>query len=128
MQKWIFFVLFICAAALGVGVLFQDITKHQAETAAESADVGKSLKIVATNWQFDKPEYTVTKGDKLKVSLQLKEGVHAVEIMGQGLDVKLDSKTPSQEVTFDKPGDYEIHCILPCGEGHAKMSAKLTVQ
>jgi cytochrome c oxidase subunit 2 len=127
MQKWIFFVLFIGATVLGVGVLFQDISRHQAETAAETADVGKSLKIIASNWQFDKPEYTVTKGDKLKVSLQLKEGLHAVEITGQGLDVKLDKNAPSQEVTFDKPGTYEIHCVLPCGQGHANMASKITV-
>jgi cytochrome c oxidase subunit 2 len=126
-QKWIFFVLFIAASVLGVGVLFQEITVNQAKTAAEAADAGKSLKIMASNWQFDKPEYTVTKGDKLKVSLQLKEGVHAVQITGQGLDVHLDKNTPSQEITFDKPGTYEVHCVLPCGEGHAKMVSKITV-
>jgi cytochrome c oxidase subunit 2 len=127
MQKWIFFVLFIGATVLGLGVLFQDISKHQAETEAAKADVGKSLKIIASNWQFDQPEYKVKKGDKLKVSLQLKEGLHAVEITGNGIDVKLNQAAPSQEVTFDKPGTYEIHCILPCGQGHANMAAKLTV-
>jgi cytochrome c oxidase subunit 2 len=127
MQKWIFFVLFIAASVLGVSVLFQDISKHASETAAAAEDAGKSLKIVATNWQFDQPEYTVTKGQALKVSVQLKEGAHAVNIKGDGLDITLDRNTPSQEVTFDKPGTYEIHCSLPCGEGHAKMVSKITV-
>jgi cytochrome c oxidase subunit 2 len=127
MQKWIFFVLFIAASVLGITVLFQDISQHASETAAAAEEAGKSLKIVATNWQFDQPEYTVTKGQKLKVSLQLKEGTHAVNITGDGLDLHLDKNTPSQEVTFDKPGTYEIHCVLPCGEGHAKMVSKITV-
>jgi cytochrome c oxidase subunit II len=127
MQKWIFFVLFIGAAVLGIGVLFQDISKHAAEDAAAKADAGKSLKIIASNWQFDKPEYTVAKGETLKVSLTLKEGVHAVDITGQGLDVKLTKDAPMQQVTFDKPGTYEIHCVLPCGQGHANMMSKITV-
>jgi cytochrome c oxidase subunit 2 len=127
MQKWIFFVLFIGATVLGLGVLFQDISKHAGEEAAAKADAGKSLKIIASNWQFDKPEYTVAKGDKLKVSLTLKEGVHAVDISGQGLDVKLTKDAPMQEITFDKPGTYEIHCTLPCGQGHAGMMSKIIV-
>jgi cytochrome c oxidase subunit II len=127
MQKWIFFVLFVGATALGLGVLFQDISKHQAETAASAEEAGKSLKLVASNWQFDQPEYKVKLGDKLKVTLQLKEGVHAAEIVGNGLDVKLDKAAPTQEVTFDKPGTYEVHCILPCGSGHATMVSKITV-
>jgi cytochrome c oxidase subunit II len=127
MQKWIFFVLFFGATVLGLGVLFQDISKHAGEEAAAKADAGKSLKISASNWQFDQPEYKVAKGQTLKVSLILKEGTHAVDISGQGLDVKLDKNTPTQEVTFDKPGTYEIHCTLPCGQGHANMMSKITV-
>ena len=59
MQKWIFFVLFILAGALGLGVLFQDISDRQEAKEAEAA-AGKSqqLKIVASNWQFDSPDYT----------------------------------------------------------------------
>ncbi len=45
-----------------------------------------------------------------------------------GLDIKLDKENPSKQVTFDKPGTYEIICVLPCGEGHAKMKSKLVVQ
>jgi cytochrome c oxidase subunit 2 len=127
MQKWVMFVLFIGATVLGIGVLFQNISQHAAENAAAAEDAGKSLKIVATNWQFDQPEYKVATGQKLKVSLQLKEGAHAIGITGQGLDVKLDKNTPSQEITFDKPGVYEIHCTLPCGDGHATMVSKITV-
>lgn len=127
MQKWIFFVLFILAGALGLGVLFQDISDRQEAQEAEAA-AGKlpQLKVTASNWQFDAPDYKVKSGQPTKVSLSLKEGVHAIEIVGLG--VKLDKDNPSKEVTFDKPGTYEIDCVLPCGEGHAKMKAKLVVE
>ncbi|OCT12468.1 hypothetical protein A8709_32090 [Paenibacillus pectinilyticus] len=127
MQKWIFFVLFILAGALGLGVLFQDISDRQdAQAAAAAASKLPQLKVVASNWQFDQTEYKVKSGQSTKVSLQLKEGVHEIEIVG--LDIKLDKDNPSKEVTFDKPGTYEIHCILPCGEGHATMKTKLVVE
>nr|WP_275983786.1 cupredoxin domain-containing protein [Paenibacillus hamazuiensis] len=120
------FSLFLVACILGVGVLFQNITVRQAEMASEKAEAGKTLKIAASNFQFDKPEYTVKAGDKLTVSFNNKEGLHAMEIVG--LNVKLDASNKSQEVTFDKPGTYEIHCILPCGTGHANMKSTLIVQ
>lgn len=127
MQKWIFFVLFILAGALGLGVLFQDISGRQAAKEAEAASSKiQQLKIAASNWQFDSTDYTIKSGEPTKVSLSLKEGVHAIEI--KGLDIKLDKENPSKEITFDKPGTYEIDCVLPCGEGHAKMRAKLVIQ
>ncbi|MGG1551712.1 MULTISPECIES: cupredoxin domain-containing protein [Paenibacillus] len=127
MQKWIFFVLFILAGVLGLGVLFQDISERQeAQEAEAAASKLPQLKIVASNWQFDNANYTVKSGETTKVSLSLKEGVHAVEI--KGLDIHLDKENPSKEVKFDKPGTYEIECVLPCGEGHATMKTKLVVQ
>ena len=129
MQKWIFFVLFILAGALGLGVLFQDISARQNAKAAEAAaNKGQQLKIVASNWQFDQPDYKVKSGEPTKVSLSLKEGVHAIDITGQGVDIKLTKENPSQQFTFDKPGTYDIQCVLPCGEGHAKMKTKLVVE
>jgi cytochrome c oxidase subunit II len=126
MQKWIFFVLFIAAGVLGLGVLFQNISDRQAAQAEETS--GSQLKIVAHNWAFDQTEYKVTKGEALKISFVSKEGVHALHIAGNGVDIKLDRNTPSQQFTFDKPGTYDVECVLPCGEGHATMKSKLVVQ
>jgi cytochrome c oxidase subunit 2 len=124
-MKWIMFSLFLVACLLGAGVLFQNISERQAQMAAE-AKAGPTLKFVASNFQFDKPEYTVKAGEKVTVSLQNREGLHAMEITG--LNVKLDNNTKSAEVTFDKPGTYDVICILPCGPGHAEMKSKLIVQ
>ncbi|WP_281886741.1 cupredoxin domain-containing protein [Paenibacillus sp. YYML68] len=125
MQKWLMFSLFIVACVLGVGVLFQDISVRQAEMAHEAA-AGPSLKLAASNFKFDQAEYTIKAGEKVTVSLINKEGLHAVEI--KDTNVKLDNNNKSMEYTFDKPGEYEIYCSLPCGTGHADMKAKLIVQ
>ena len=125
MQKWAMFTLFIIACLLGTGVLFQNISARQAEMAQEAA-AGPTLKFVASNYHFGEAEYTVKAGEKVTVSLQNKEGLHALEIVGT--NVKLDNNTKSMEYTFDKPGEYEVHCTLPCGPGHAEMKTKLIVQ
>ncbi|MED4603450.1 cupredoxin domain-containing protein [Paenibacillus validus] len=125
MQKWIMFSLFIVACLLGTGVLFQNISVRQAEMAKEEA-AGPTLKFVATNYKFDQAEYKVKAGEKVTVSLLNKEGLHAMEVVGTS--VKLDNNTKSMEFTFDKPGEYEVHCTLPCGPGHADMKTKLIVE
>lgn len=125
MSKWIYFVMFVGAGIFGLVALFGEVYSHSKENAEDTSGVNQ-LKLVATNWKFDQPEYTVKAGEKMKVSLQIKEGIHAVEI--KGLNVALDKSNPSAEVTFDKPGTYEIVCTLPCGPGHAEMKSKLIVQ
>jgi cytochrome c oxidase subunit 2 len=125
MYKWIMFVLFIGAAVVGMGGLFQEVGKHAKEAAPE-ADAGNSLKLVATNFKFDQAEYKVKAGETLKVSFTSKEGIHEAEVPQLG--IKLSKQTPSQEVKFDKPGTYELHCALPCGPGHAEMKSKIIVE
>lgn len=124
MTKWIMFSFIIVACLLGAGVLFQDISVRQSEMASQ-AHAGPQLKFIASNFQFDQAEYKVKAGEKVTVSLLNKEGLHAMEIVG--LNVKLDGTTKSADVTFDKPGTYEVHCILPCGTGHANMKTTLIV-
>lgn len=125
MGKWAYFILFIGAGIFGLVALFSMVSSHSKEN-AEEASSGPSLKFVVSNYKFDQQEYTVKANEKTKVSLQIKEGIHAVEI--KGLNVKLDKQNPSQDVTFDKPGTYEVECILPCGPGHPDMKSKVIVQ
>ncbi|WP_409346525.1 cupredoxin domain-containing protein [Paenibacillus sp. MBLB4367] len=125
MYKWSMFGLVIIAVVVGLGGLFGEVNKHAKENATEE-DAGKSLKIVATNFKFDQAEYKVAKGEKLNVVFQSKEGIHEMEI--EGLDVKLTKANSTKEVSFDKPGKYKVHCILPCGTGHADMVSTLIVE
>jgi cytochrome c oxidase subunit 2 len=126
MQKWIFLFLFIGAGVLGIVVLFDVVETNYAERQEANAP-GSKLAIEALNWKFDQAEYTLNAGEETKVSLINKEGIHAIQIKGEGVDVQLDRNTSSQMVTFNTPGTYEIICVLPCGEGHLEMKAILKV-
>ncbi len=125
MHKWLMFVLFMAASLFGLVVLAQGLANAPGEEAAEE-DGANTLKIVASNFQFDQAEYKVKKGEKLKVVLKNEQGVHGVEIPELG--IKLEGSELSKEVTFDKPGTYELHCSVLCGEGHANMKSKLIVE
>jgi cytochrome c oxidase subunit II len=126
MYKWILSILIIVAIVLGGGVLYQTISNRVAAAQQAKADVGTTLKISAKNFAFDQATYTVKKGDKLTVKFLMTEGVHEMQI--DGYNVHLTKANNSQQVTFDKPGEYVIKCVLPCGVGHDQMHSKLIVQ
>lgn len=125
MYKWTMFALIIVAGALGLGILFDQISERESARAAEKT-AGPTVKIEATNFKFNQPEYTVKTGEQTKIVFVSKEGAHGIEIVNA--DIKLDKQTTSKDVKFDKPGKYEILCNIPCGEGHATMKATLVVQ
>lgn len=127
MGKWTYFVLFIAAGLFGFIALFVTVA-DRANPDVEAASTGPSIKLVASNFKFDQAEYTAKAGEKTRVSLSIKEGIHAVHISGNGVDINLDKQNPAQDVTFDKAGTYDIICSLPCGEGHSDMKSKLVVQ
>ncbi|WP_153462069.1 MULTISPECIES: cytochrome C oxidase subunit II [Sediminibacillus] len=93
--------------------------------AAEGDDGGSAavVDIAASNWQFDKEEYTAPAGE-ITFNLTNEEGVHAIEI--EGTDVKIENEG-SATATL-KAGEYIIKCALPCGEGHEDMSSTLVVE
>lgn len=127
MYKWTFFGLIVIACAVGIFVLFDDVSTRSAERAAEAAEASKpQLRLTATNWKFDQEVYEVELGSTLPVTLRNAEGVHAVHI--SGYDVELSTSDPTKEITFDKPGEYEIKCSLMCGPGHDGMISKLIVK
>ncbi|GIP38801.1 hypothetical protein J31TS4_20810 [Paenibacillus sp. J31TS4] len=99
----------------------------QSKDASQAPDPNaKELKLVASNYQFDKQEYVVKKGEPLQLVLDDKNGTHGVEI--KGTNVKLSSKSKTASYTPDKAGTYDIICNVPCGVGHANMKAKLIVE
>ncbi len=97
----------------------------QAPTNTEQSEASNDVKIIASDWEFDKQEYKVKAGEEVKITLQNAKGKHGIAI--KNTDYKLEDK---QTVTakFDEPGTYEIFCNIPCGAGHAKMKANLIVE
>lgn len=125
MYKWILAVLFFGAAGLGIGILFNEMPMPPTEE--ELAAEESTLKIVASNWEFDEAEYVVEAGSTMTVALENAQGLHGISISGLGVD--LQGANLSQEVTFGEAGSvYDVVCIVLCGEGHADMKAKIIVQ
>ncbi|RYG73502.1 cytochrome C oxidase subunit II [Lentibacillus lipolyticus] len=91
--------------------------------AAESS--GNTLDVTATNFSFDKDEYTVPAGEEVTVSLTNEEGMHGIGI--DEFDVNMEGEG---ETTFtpEEPGEYTIYCSVPCGQGHADMKSTLVVE
>jgi cytochrome c oxidase subunit 2 len=83
------------------------------------------FKASADTFKFDKEEYTIKKGEPIKLTLVNESGTHAITI--NGLDVNLKAGNMSQTITPEKAGTYTIKCSFPCGNGHVNMNAKLIV-
>ncbi|GIQ69426.1 hypothetical protein DUZ99_16830 [Xylanibacillus composti] len=122
MHKWIMFALFIAASA--AAVVFS-ITMIEPKEGAEEEVGENELRFVLSNFEFDQQEYHVKLGETMNVSMRNKEGIHGVAIEGYDIDIHAGD---SVEVTFDKPGTFELVCSVMCGLGHAEMVATLVVE
>ncbi|WP_243299486.1 cytochrome C oxidase subunit II [Bacillus litorisediminis] len=91
--------------------------------ADEGSTGGNTVTIEASNWQFDKTEYTVPAGD-VTVNLKNADGFHGITIEGTEISIEGDGKATANL----KAGEYTIRCSVICGEGHAEMVAKLIVE
>lgn len=89
----------------------------------------KEVKIVATNWKFDQPEYRVKKGEPFTLTLDVQEGVHGIKLEGLSSSIPGKKGTPSSKtVVANEEGTYSIICNISCGKGHSDMKAKLIVE
>ncbi|WP_027091288.1 cupredoxin domain-containing protein [Cohnella thermotolerans] len=124
MYKWIMPVLIVVACLFGVYLLAQGLPERpKEEKLAEGTEL---LKITATSFSFDQTEYHVKAGTPYVLSFSNKLGNHGAEIDELGINLTKDN--PRQEYTFDKPGTYELHCSIMCGQGHGQMIAKVIVE
>lgn len=87
--------------------------------------IDNTLDVQATEFTFDQEEYVVKSGQEVTVNLESTEGIHGFAIDEFGVDIQ-DSGTAT--FTPEEPGEYEIYCSVPCGEGHEDMKATLIVQ
>jgi cytochrome c oxidase subunit 2 len=126
MHKWLLSTLITVACAMGVYLMATGLPEKPKNEAASLKPGQELLKIVATSFNFDKDEYHVKAGTNYKIKFSNKLGFHGAEIAG--LNVQLSKDVPEMEVTFDKPGTYELHCSIMCGQGHAGMKSKFIVE
>ncbi|MBD3919633.1 cupredoxin domain-containing protein [Paenibacillus sp. PR3] len=133
MKKWLGtlgIVLTIALTMTGCGGGGDKDTKDSAAASSSTAvsegtGTTKDITIEAKNFEFDQPEIKVNKGDTVSITLKNSQGNHGIELAGYNKEIKGD-----QTVTFvaDQAGEFEFHCSIMCGGGHAKMTGKLIVQ
>jgi cytochrome c oxidase subunit 2 len=123
MYKWIMSAVLTVACLFSVYLLAQGLPQKPQEEAVPPGQ--ELLKISATNFNFDQSEYHVKAGTTYLVKFSNKLGKHGAEI--KELGINLTDTNPSQVVTFDQPGTYELHCSIMCGQGHADMKSVIIV-
>jgi cytochrome c oxidase subunit II len=81
--------------------------------------------ITATNFQYDKQEIKVKKGDTVKITLKNDSGNHGFEIKDYKVNIK-----GGETATFvaDKAGTFDFNCSIQCGSGHDNMTGQLIVE
>jgi cytochrome c oxidase subunit 2 len=89
------------------------------------------ITLVASNWQFTPGAIVAHPGETIVLHAKSTEGAHA--LISTDLAIKPVMLLPGAkpvDVTFvapTKPGKYYIHCHLPCGPGHDKMTIVVEV-
>jgi cytochrome c oxidase subunit 2 len=84
-----------------------------------------NIKVTAKDFECDKKEIHVKKGDKVKITLESDDGGHGLAIPAFNVDIQGNK---SAVFTADKTGTYEYHCSVECGSGHSQMTGKLIVE
>ncbi|WP_053217425.1 cupredoxin domain-containing protein [Virgibacillus senegalensis] len=92
---------------------------------AEKGSSDNTLNVSASNFEFDQEEYTVQSGEEVTINLTSEEGNHGLAIDEFDVNIEGDG---TASFTPEEPGEYEIYCSVPCGEGHSDMKSTLVVQ
>ncbi|MCM3567069.1 cupredoxin domain-containing protein [Neobacillus mesonae] len=115
-------------AACGGGDEQTSAKQDQAvETSTDTNAGAQEFTITAKNWNFSSDkEMVVKKGEKVKLNLVNKEGVHTIHNDELGIDLTTDKPA---EFTADKTGEYVLKCSTVCGaaEDHEGMKISLKV-
>ncbi|WP_054787433.1 MULTISPECIES: cytochrome c oxidase subunit II [unclassified Gracilibacillus] len=124
MKKWtlllvssLFLVLLLAACGGG-----EEDNKADTNESASSEN-GEVVDIKASNWEFDKEEYTVPAGE-VTVQLTSEDGYHGISI--DNTDIAIENEGTATANL--EAGEYTIRCSIPCGTGHDEMVATLVVQ
>ena len=127
MHKWIMFVIFTAASLLGLYLLTFQLPEKPVDESAHLPEGVSLMKIQArSDFTFSEEVFTAKVGDKVIMKLENKGGIHGVKI--DALNVSLSNEAPETELEFTEPGEYEIYCSIPCGQGHQTMKAKLVIE
>lgn len=80
------------------------------------------INVEAESWKFNKDIYKVFAGQPITINFKSIEGHHGLGI--KGIASANIAGEGSVKITLE-PGEYQIYCTVPCGEGHDDMIATL---
>ncbi|QKY71579.1 cytochrome C oxidase subunit II [Lentibacillus sp. CBA3610] len=89
------------------------------------ASSGNEINLTGTNFSFGQDEFTVPAGEEVTISLTNEDGMHGAAIDEFAIEVE---DGDSATFTPEEPGEYEIYCSIPCGNGHDDMVSTLVVE
>lgn len=92
----------------------------------QAAAGGQQVVLKATNYQFEKTEYRIKKGESVTITLDNSQGIHGASIKEFNINLNNGNKTAT--FTPDKTGSFPITCSVMCGTGHANMKTTLIVE
>lgn len=91
----------------------------------------QAVDLTASNWKFTPGTITVHPGETVVLHAKSVEGAHGIISTDLGIKPVMLLPGKTVDVTFTapvKPGKYYLHCHLPCGPGHDKMTVEVDVQ
>ncbi len=89
----------------------------------------KAFLIVARQWGFEPGTITVSKGDRVHLTITSKDVTHGFTIKEYAIAEKIiPGKTSNVEFVADKVGTFSFFCSVPCGKGHTGMNGQLIVR
>jgi cytochrome c oxidase subunit II len=102
-------------------------TADTPKVAAKNPATGNvvDIKVMAKDFEYDKKEIHVKKGDKVRITLQSDDGGHGFALPAFNVNIQGNK---SAEFIAAKTGTFEYHCSIVCGTGHSKMTGKLIVE
>ncbi|MFB9760795.1 cupredoxin domain-containing protein [Ectobacillus funiculus] len=103
----------------------QSTANSESSASTSSSANVVDIKVMAKDFEYDKKEIHVKKGDTVKITLTSNDGGHGFAIPAFNVDIQGNG---SATFTADKAGTYEYHCSVMCGSGHANMMGKLIVE
>jgi cytochrome c oxidase subunit II len=98
---------------------------------ADTTTTAPVIEFTASNWKFTPGTIVARPGQTIVLHAKSTEGMHS--LISEDLGIKSVMLPPGKTVDVmfvapTKSGKYYIHCHIPCGPGHDKMTVVVDVQ
>lgn len=109
----------------------QPLSSEATSVVSEASPSGsvKEFTVDGSNYEFDPPTITVSKGDTVKITFKDVDGMHNLVIGGYNVSTKTVAPGKEDSVTFiaDKVGSFEYFCSV-ANHRDLGMTGTLVVQ